>query len=424
MKFLRKNLDKLAPQFGPNGPYAALGPVFDAVDSYLFTPADVTPSTTHVRDAMDFKRVMFLVVVALVPCIMMALYNTGYQANVAIAERVDAGDLAQATTPGWRGDVLEVLGVGYSPRSLIACLVHGALYFLPIFLVTQIAGGTVEVLSAILRKQPVGESFLVTGLLYPLILPPTVPLWQVALGIVVGLIVSKELFGGAGRNVLNPALAAKAFLYFVFPLSITGNSVWVALPGYDMPTPLGRLASLGNVDGLDVLTLGHVNGVPMLPPVTWSDGFWGFVPGAMGDTSTFAVLLGAALLLATRIASWKIMAGVVIGMLGTGAACHLLAPYSDIAMYDLPPHWHLVLGGAAFGLVFMATDPVSAAKTETGRWIYGLFIGVVTILVRMFDPLYPEGIMWAILLGNCIAPWIDYVVLRANVQRRLSRATA
>ena len=418
MKLLRRFLDRLHPQFAPGGKLERLYPLYEAADTFLYTPSDVTRGASHVRDGIDLKRMMIMVVVALTPCILMAMYNTGLQANIAIQQLVDAGTIETATAGGWRGAILDGLGLGYNPGNLIACFVHGALYFIPVYIVTQIAGGFWEVVFACIRKHDVNEGFLVTGMLFPLTLPPTIPLWQVAVGISFGVVLGKEVFGGTGKNFLNPALTARAFLYFAYPAYMSGDRVWVAAPvdGYSAATSLGVMANAAKDVGMDSVTEGL--------QISWAQAFLGTIPGSMGETSTLACLIGAAILIATGIGSWRIMLSVLIGALGSAALFNVVSGSSDVAMFQMPPHWHLVVGGLAFGLVFMATDPVSASMTETGKWAYGLLIGVVTTLVRVVNPGYPEGIMLAILFGNVFAPLIDYVVVQANIQRRLARSAA
>lgn len=413
MKFLRKKLDSLHEQVKPGAKYEKFYSLFEAIDTFLYTPDAVTRGPAHVRDALDMKRMMIMVVLALGPCLLMAMYNTGYQSNLAIQELVENKTLAEATAGGWRASIMDALG--YNPRNLLSCLVHGALYFLPVFIVTQIAGGFWEILFASVRKHEINEGFLVTGMLFPLTLPPTVPLWQVALGISFGVVMGKEIFGGTGKNFLNPALTARAFLYFAYPAQMSGDKVWVATPvdGYSAATSLGALADVKNTIGMGKITedLG----------ISWSDAFWGFIPGSMGETSTFACLLGAILLVATGIGSWRIMVSTLVGALGSAWLFNLAAGSGSPNMFLLPALWHLVIGGLAFGLVFMATDPVSAAMTQSGKWVYGLVIGVTTTLVRVINPGYPEGIMLAILFGNVVAPLIDWCVIQLNIRRRRKR---
>jgi Na+-transporting NADH:ubiquinone oxidoreductase subunit B len=414
MKPLRRFLDSLEPSF-KEGKLAALYPLYEAIDTFLYTPTDVTSGQTHVRDGMDLKRMMSLVVFALGPCILMAMYNTGYQANLALEQMYEAGRISEVATTGWRAGVIDALGVGYSSGNILACFIHGALYFLPIFLVTQIAGGFWEVLFASVRKHEVNEGFLVTGMLFPLTLPPDMPLWQVALGISFGVVIGKEIFGGTGKNFLNPALTGRAFLYFAYPADITGDSVWVAVDGFSAATPLGALAGADPAAGMAAIT--GAGGLS----ITWTQAFLGLMPGSLGETSALCCLLGAVILIATGVGSWRIMAGVLAGGVLTALLFWVLRDYSDNTMYQMTPWWHLVTGGFAFGLVFMATDPVSASMTQTGKWIYGLLIGGLTIMIRNITG-YPEGIMLAILLGNVFAPLIDYFVMQANIKRRIKRS--
>ncbi len=292
-------------------------------------------------------------------------------------------------------------------------MLHGGLYFLPVYFVCVMAGGIWEVVFAIFRKHEINEGFLVTSMLFPLTLPPAIPLWQVALGISFGVVIGKEVFGGTGKNFLNPALTARAFLYFAYPAQITGNAVWTAADGFTSATPLGALAAAPVEQGIGVVT----------DNLTWLQAFLGNMPGSMGETSTLACLIGAVILIGTGIGSWQIMAAVAAGGMGLSTLFWMTGSDTN-ALFDLPPYWHLVIGGFAFGTVFMATDPVSAAMTSTGKWIYGILIGAMTILIRVINPAYPEGIMLAILFGNTMAPLIDYFVVQANIKRRKARYVA
>jgi Na+-transporting NADH:ubiquinone oxidoreductase subunit B len=416
MKALRRFLDRLHPSFAKGGRYEKLYPLYEAADTFLYTPAEVTDGPAHVRDAMDMKRMMSIVVVALLPCIAMAFYNTGLQANLALENQVQTGAAEAPGLGGWRGSVMEALGVAYDPGSLVSCLMIGALYFVPVYIVTQIAGGFWEVLFATVRRHEVNEGFLVTGMLIPLTLPPMIPLWQVALGTSFGVVIGKEVFGGTGKNFLNPALTARAFLYFAFPAYMSGDRVWVAVDGFTAPTPLGMLATAPLDVGMNSITAAEgLN-------ISWSQAFLGTIPGSMGETSTLACLLGAAILIATRIGSWRIMLATTLGAAISAALFYAFREQSDNPMFQMNPQWHLVVGGLAFGIVFMATDPVSASMTDAGKWIYGGLIGVLTTLIRNINPGYPEGIMLAILFGNVCAPLIDYFVVQANVKRRLARS--
>ena len=310
-----------------------------------------------------------------------------------------------ATTTGeWRGVIIDILGIGYNPSSALANIFHGFLYFFPIFLITQLAGGLWEVLFATVRDHEVNEGFLVTGMLFPLTLPPMIPLWQVAIGISFGVVLGKEVFGGTGKNFLNPALTGRAFLYFAYPAEITGDAIWVAVDGFTAATPLGAVAA----DGMAAID------------VTWTQAFIGALPGSLGETSALACLIGAAVLIGTGIGSWRIMLSMTLSTIIFAELLHIIGSDTN-PMFQMNASWHLVLGSFAFGCVFMATDPVSAAMTETGRWFYGALIGFMTVLIRVINPAFPEGVMLAILFGNVFAPVIDHVVLQANVKRRLAR---
>jgi len=399
MSRLRSLLDQLAPRFSRGGRYEKYGALFEMIDTALYTPGDVTRAAPHVRDAIDLKRVMFFVVIAAAPCVLMALWNTGYQANLAL------GELGLSSAPGWRGVLLDV--VGYEPGDVFACAVHGLLYFLPIYAVTLMAGGFWEVTFALVRNHEVNEGFLVTSLLYALILPPAIPLWQVALGISFGVVIGKEVFGGTGKNILNPALLGRAFLYFGYPAEISGENVWVAVDGFTGATALALGAEAG-VEGIGAAGM------------TWMQAFLGWIPGSLGETSTLACLVGGAFLMYTGIASWRIIAGVLIGMVVAASAFNMV-PTPGNPMFAMPWHWHLVVGGFAFGTVFMATDPVTAAQTDAGRWFFGILIGVLTVLIRVTNPAFPEAIMMTILFANIFAPVIDHGVVWVNVRRRERR---
>lgn len=538
MKPLRNLFDRLHPLFEKDGKLERLYPLYEGIDTFLFTPGETTVGPSHVRDGMDLKRMMITVVVALVPCIFMAFYNTGYQANlivqgnratqnaeliaslrtvgatvsreqetaiieaarstkiasaitaegVASTEQIEAaraagakqrlirsmaslveakvitqeqldtasssddvgaavvalagGDetkqerLAAAVATAqerevarrektgqdnsWRNSIM-TSSTGFDPDSLLSNILHGGLYFIPVFLVCNIVGGTWELIFCCVRGHDLNEGFLVTGMLFPLTLPPTIPLWQVAIGISFGVVIGKEVFGGTGKNFLNPALTARAFLYFAYPAQITGDKVWTAIDtaGFDAvsgATSLTGLASIDTavaVDFADYMKSIHVS---------WNDAFLGFIPGSMGETSTLACLLGAALLVWSGVGSWRIMVAVLIGAMGMAGFLHSFEATAASHIFKMPAEWHLVTGGLAFGLVFMATDPVSAAMTNTGKWVYGILIGVMTLLIRVVNPAFPEGIMLAILFGNVFAPLIDHFVVQANINRRLARS--
>ena len=434
---LRKLLDKIEPHFHKGGKLEKLYPLYEAQDTFLFSPDTVTKGTTHVRDALDTKRMMSMVIVALLPCILMALYNTGFQANKIIEKAyvVSDGQVADSLV-GWRYSVMDFLGIDYTRAGdfyknisgfdvvrVFHCMMHGLMYFLPMYLVTMIVGGHCELIFSVIRKHEINEGFLVTGMLFPLTLPATTPLWQVAIGIAFGVVIGKEVFGGTGKNFLNPALTARAFLYFSYAPEMSGNKVWTSVDGYSGATILGAMAeaapgeSIANVAaGLS----GKANGVDVVAGnMSWWDAFFGNMHGSIGETSTFCCLLGALILIVCRIGSWRIMAGLLLGMTFLSGLFCLLP--MEKAIYGITPLWHLVIGGFAFGTVFMATDPVSASMTDKGKWIYGFLIGFVTVMVRCMNIGFAEGIMLAILFGNCFAPTIDYFVVQSNIKRRLAR---
>lgn len=403
MKLLRSFLDKQAEHFEPGGKLAKLHALWEAQDTFLYTPGKVTPGPAHVRDGLDLKRMMFAVVVALVPAMLMAMFNTGYQAHLAISK-------GAAPLESWQTGAMQALGLAFDPGSLFACTVHGALYFLPVLIVTFVVGGTIEVLFAAVRGHEVNEGLLVTGFLFPLILPATIPLWQVALGIAFGVVLGKEVFGGTGMNFLNPALTARAFLFFAYPIQISGDKVWIAAQ-----------TSTDGVSGATWLSVAAEQGQAAVSQgVSWWDAFLGFVPGSMGETSTLACLLGAVLLILTGVGSWRIMLGVALGTIAMASGLNAIGSATN-PFFATPFWWHFVLGGWAFGAVFMATDPVSAAQTNRGRWVYGFLIGVFVVLIRVINPAYPEGMMLAILLLNVFAPTIDHFVVAANTKRRRAR---
>jgi Na+-transporting NADH:ubiquinone oxidoreductase subunit B len=407
---LRKLLDRYQQLFEEGGKLSKFYPLYEAADTFFYTPGDVTRSASHVRDGIDLKRMMILVVIALGPCFFMAFDNTGYQANLAISQQI------AEPLPAWQESVMRWLGRGHNPQSFLDNFFLGGLYFLPVYLVTILVGGLWETIFAIVRRHEINEGFLVTSALFPLTLPPTIPLWQVALGISFGVVIGKEIFGGTGKNFLNPALTARAFLYFAYPVQITGTKVWVAVEGADGfsgATPLGAMADMS----IETLK-------PSIEAITgysWWECFIGYIPGSMGETSVVACLIGAVVLLLAGVGSWRIMTGVLAGGLATSTVFWLASSGSDNAMMFFPPWWQLVVGGFAFGTIFMATDPVSAAMTNAGKWWYGGLIGLMTILIRVVNPAYPEGIMLAILFGNVMAPLIDYFVIQVNIRRRRAR---
>lgn len=375
MKALRKFLDKIKPHVEKGGKYSKFHSTFEAFETFLFVPDHVTKKGAHIRDSMDMKRTMALVVIAVIPAMLFGMWNVGYQHFLSVGQE----------TGLWEN------------------FWYGFLKVLPIIVVSYVVGLGIEFIFAQVRGHEVNEGFLVSGILIPLIVPPDIPLWMVAVATAFAVIIGKEVFGGTGMNILNPALLARAFLFFAYPTDMSGDQVWIAdkADAYSGATPLGEAL------------VGHFDKIPSV-----SDMFFGFIPGSVGETSTLAILIGAAILLYTGVGSFRIMFSVFVG--GYLMAL-ILNAFGGNAYLEMPAHYHLIMGGFAFGAVFMATDPVSAAQTARGKIIYGLLIGVVTILIRVFNPGYPEGMMLAILLMNVFAPLIDHYVIRGNIRRRLKR---
>jgi Na+-transporting NADH:ubiquinone oxidoreductase subunit B len=408
MKLLLKLQNMQRRHFEKGGRFERFFPLFEAADTFLFTPGKTTQSAPHVRDAVDLKRVMIIVVVALLPCMLMAMYNTGYQAHLAISR-------GAAPLDNWRTHLLEAVGAGFSPDNVWACFLHGALYFLPVYLVTIAAGGLWEVLFSIVRRHEINEGFLVTSALFPLVLPATIPLWQVALGISFGVVIGKEVFGGTGMNVFNPALMSRAFLYFAYPAEISGDRVWIPAQ-----------TSVDAYSGATALAVAKEHGFQALLDhgYTWWQAFVGFVPGSMGETSALFCIVGAIILIVTQVGAWRTMTGMIIGSSLMSIAFQYGIGGNVNPMYAMPFYWHWVLGGFAFATVFMATDPVTSAFTLKGKWIYGFMIGAFGLLIRLVNPAYPGSWMLAILFMNMFAPLIDYFVVHANVKRRMARYAA
>jgi len=395
---LRNFFDKIEPDFEKGGKWERYFPIYEMVESFIYTPKTVTTVAPHARSYVDMKRIMTYVVLATIPCILMGLYNVGLQTNMAIAS---------FGATGWRAAVIGALGIGFNPANPLANMLHGAMYFLPIYITTLVAGGIFEVIFATVRRHEVNEGFLVSSMLYALILPASTPLWQVALGIIFGVVIGKEVFGGTGKNFLNPALTGRAFLYFAYPAQLSGDAVWVAVDGFTGATALAVSAS----DGYQALAA---------QGLTWWDSFIGFLPGSMGETSTIAALIGLLFLLATKIANYRMVVGCLGGMIGFSLLLNLIGSDTN-PMFAMPWYWHLVVGGYAFGLVFMVTEPVSGSHTNAGRYIYGALIGFMVVMIRVINPAFPEGMMLAILFGNVFAPLIDYFVVQANIRRRAKR---
>ncbi len=390
MKFLRKILDNLEPKFIKDGPLEKLFPIYEATDTILFSTSEKTESGPHIRDSVDNKRIMILVVVALLPCYIFGAINIGFQ----------TAQISGTVQSAWENFII---GMGV---------------VLPVLAMTFAVGGFWEVLFAVVRKHPISEGFLVTCALIPLVMPPTIPLWQVAIATTFGIVIGKEIFGGVGMNIFNPALVARAFIFFAYPSQISGDKVWLHADGVSGATALAVPAVVENGNAVDLLmNITQFN-------YSWSNMFWGYIPGSIGETNKLLIILGVLFLVFTKIANWRIIAGALIGLLGTATLTNIMAPLSSNTMLTLPPHYHLVMGGFLFGMAFMATEPVTGAHTDKGRWIYGILIGALTVIIRSINPAYPEGTMLAILLMNAFAPLIDYYVVQGKIKRRMARYAA
>ncbi|MDD4379258.1 MAG: NADH:ubiquinone reductase (Na(+)-transporting) subunit B [Dysgonamonadaceae bacterium] len=407
MKTLKKFFDKIKPLFEEGGKYHWLHSVYDGFETFLFVPNTTSKSGVHIHDSRDTKRTMSIVVVALIPALLFGMYNVGLQHYMAIGQEV-----------------------GFWTRFF-----YGFLAVLPQIVVSYVVGLGIEFTAAQMKGEEIAEGFLVTGLLIPMILPVNTPLWMIALATAFAVIFVKEVFGGTGYNIFNVALVARAFLFFAYPSMMSGDRVFVrtggsfgmgrpemvngiaqTIDGFSGATPLGQLAI---TDAPHFASFGFTGVTGQ--PLTLSDMFWGFIPGSVGEVSTFAILLGAILLISTGVGSWKTMLSVFLGGLFTISIVNLFAVNP---IMEMSAHYHFLLGGFAFGAVFMATDPVTSARTEKGKWIHGFLIGLLAITIRVFNPGYPEGMMLAILLMNAFAPLIDFYVVDANIKRRLKRVEA
>ena len=395
---MRKLLDRFESDFHPGGKWEKLYPLFEAIDTFLYKPKSTTKNSSHVRDNIDLKRVMITVWLATFPAMFFGMWNIGFQANSIMA------DIGMTSQDGIRGAIIGLLA-SYDATSVWDNMIHGAAYFLPIYITTFVVGITWEIIFATVRKHEVNEGFFVTSILFSLSCPPDLPLWMVAIGISFGVVIGKEIFGGTGKNFLNPALTGRAFLYFAYPAYMSGDAVWTAVDGYSGATMLSLAASEGLPNASEAYT--------------WMESFIGTIPGSIGETSTLAILLGGFVLLYMKIASWRIVAGILVGSMVLSELFNLFN--SDNPMFSLPFYWHWVIGGFAFGAIFMATDPVSAAMTNSGKFWYGILIGVMVILIRVANPAFPEGMMLAILFANLFAPLFDHFAVNANIRRRLAR---
>lgn len=388
MKWLLDYLLKIKPNFDEGQKLNWLYPLYEATETILFSTDAKTKSAPHIRDSIDIKRVMILVVIALIPCYVFGAINVGYQ---------------------------NALSFGFE-RTWIENLIFGVKTIIPIIVVTFVAGAFWEILFAIVRKHEISEGFLVTCALIPLTMPPSIPLWQLFIATSFGIVIGKEIFGGVGMNIFNPALTARCFIFFSYPSKISGDMVWLVGPdGYSGATALSVPASTSNADAVSLL-----NGITQFD-YSWINLASGWIPGSIGETNKFIIFLAAAALMLMKLISWRVILGGVSGLFAMSYIGNLIAPFSDNSMLSIPPHYHLVMGSFAFGLTFMATEPVTGSHTDTGRLIYGFFVGVLTVIIRSINPAYPEGVMLAILLMNAFASLIDYFVVKVNISKRMAR---
>ncbi len=385
---IKKVLDKYRDNFEEGGNLEKFYPIFEATDTILFSTNEVTKSGPHIRDSIDTKRIMILVVITLLPLYIFGAINIGFQNSIAI-------DLERSN---W-----ENFWFGFNK-------------ILPIIIVTFASGAFWELLFAVVRKHPVSEGFLVTCALIPLTMPAGIPLWQIAIATTFGIVIGKEIFGGVGMNIFNPALMARVFIFFTYPTKISGDKVWVLGPdGYSGATALSIPAAEINQDALSLLS--NFNQFDY----SWWNMFWGWIPGSIGETNKFLIIIGALFLAYIKIVNWRVMIGAIIGLISTALLTNLVAPFSSNSMFTIPPHYHLVMGSFLFGTAFMATEPVTGCHTNQGRWIYGILFGSLTVIIRSINPAYPEGVMLSILFVNAFAALIDWFVIQANIKRRKAR---
>ncbi|MEC7820842.1 MAG: NADH:ubiquinone reductase (Na(+)-transporting) subunit B [Candidatus Neomarinimicrobiota bacterium] len=385
---LKKVLDKYRNNFEEGGKLEKLYPIYEATDTILFSTNEVTENGPHIRDSIDTKRVMILVVISLLPLYVFGAINIGFQNSIAIG--------------------LE--------RSNWENFWFGFYKILPIIIATFTAGAFWELLFAVVRKHPVSEGFLVTCALIPLTMPAGIPLWQIVVATTFGIVIGKEIFGGVGMNIFNPALMARVFIFFTYPTKISGDKVWVLGPdGYSGATALSIPAAELNQDALTLLN--NFNQFDY----SWWNMFWGWIPGSIGETNKFLIIIGALFLAYIKVVNWRVIFGAVVGLVATAILTNLVAPFSSNSMFTIPPHYHLVMGSFLFGAAFMATEPVTGCHTNQGRWVYGILFGSLTVIIRAINPAYPEGVMLSILFVNAFAALIDWFVIQANIKRRQAR---
>tara|TARA_B100000586_G_C20072333_1_gene411362 strand:+ start:47 stop:1279 length:1233 start_codon:yes stop_codon:yes gene_type:complete len=394
--------DKIKPRFISGGSMEKFFPLYEAIENFIFSSKEKTSNPIHVRDAIDIQRIMVIVWLAAFPAMFFGMYNIGDQTLEYLSL------IGSTNSNDWHHQIINLIGYNNSWTNKLWI---GAIYFMPIYIVTFTVGILWELLFAVIRKHEINEGFFVSSILFALSCPPDLPLWQAAMGITFGIVIGKEIFGGTGKNFLNPALTGRAFLYFAYPSQISGDKVWIAGLSDHAVTPIG----FSGATPLGYAAEGGINGLQ--DNFSWLDALFGYIPGSVGETSVIAISLAAIILMATKIASYRIFIGTIIGMMFMSSLLNIIGSETN-PMFEVPWYWHLVIGGFAFGLVFMATEPVSATATDLGRWIYGGLIGITVVLIRVVNPAFPEGMMLAILFANLFAPVIDHIVVSRNITKR------
>ena len=394
--------NKIKPRFISGGSMEKFFPLYEAIENFIFSSKEKTSNPIHVRDAIDIQRIMVIVWLAAFPAMFFGMYNIGDQTLEYLSL------IGSTNSNDWHHQIINLIGYNNSWTNKLWI---GAIYFIPIYIVTFTVGILWELLFAVIRKHEINEGFFVSSILFALSCPPDLPLWQAAMGITFGIVIGKEIFGGTGKNFLNPALTGRAFLYFAYPSQISGDKVWIAGLSDHAVTPIG----FSGATPLGYAAEGGINGLQ--DNFSWLDALFGYIPGSVGETSVIAISVAAIILMATKIASYRIFIGTIIGMMFMSSLLNIIGSETN-PMFEVPWYWHLVIGGFAFGLVFMATEPVSGTATDLGRWIYGGLIGITVVLIRVVNPAFPEGMMLAILFANLFAPVIDHIVISRNITKR------
>ncbi|CAL1329479.1 NADH:ubiquinone reductase (Na(+)-transporting) subunit B [Candidatus Providencia siddallii] len=406
---IKNFLKKYEHHFKDKGKFEKYYPLYEAISSIFYTSGYVTKSKSHIRDTTDIKRIMFLVYISIFPAMFWGIYNIGDQIISNLNHLYNNIELNTIIKNNWHYNFTRFLGFSLlNDAKYGSKIILGSIYFFSIYSVVFITGAFWEILFAIIRKHEINEGFFVTSILFSLTLPPTIPLWQAALGISFGTVIAKEIFGGTGYNFLNPALAGRAFLFFSYPAQISGELVWTAIDGFSGATPLSQWALDGGKALINTIT-GE--------PITWIQAFIGKIPGSIGEVSTLMIFIGGFFIIFLRIASWRIIIGIMIGMITLSYLFNFIGSDKN-NLFSMPWWWHMVLGGFAFGMFFMATDPTTTSFTNKGKFAYGILIGSMCIVIRILNPVYPEGMMLAILFANLFAPIFDYIVIQLNIKKR------